>query len=252
MGIIGGSLGYRLLRWVAPRRRHSGHAGRKDYEQRNKVEALLGPNVRELLRDRVVIDFGCGAGEDAVEMARLGAARVIGLDLRESVLEKARRRAQDAGVAERTAFVTRTDELADVIVSLDAFEHFSDPEGILELLFYLLKPGGLLLASFGPTWYHPRGGHLFSVFPWAHLLFTERALIRWRSDFLHDGATRFREVPGGLNGMTVRRFERMVRASRFETQRLETVPIRALRFLANRLTREFTTSVVRAVLRRPA
>src|SRR5262249_12349737 len=140
----------------------------------------------------------------------------------------------------------------DVVLSLDAFEHFSDPEGILGLLFDLLKPGGRLLASFGPTWYHPRGGHLFSVFPWAHLVFSERALLRWRSDFIADGATRFAEVRGGLTGLTVRRFERMGRVSRFETERLEVVPIRPLRFLANRLTREFTTSVVRAVLRRPA
>ncbi len=60
----------------------------------------------------------------------------------------------------------------------------------------MLKPGGRLYASFGPTWFHPYGGHLFSVFPHAHLIFTERSLIRWRSDFKSDGATRFHEVAG--------------------------------------------------------
>jgi SAM-dependent methyltransferase len=251
MGLIGGELGYRFLRWIAPHRRRGAGSGRRDYQDRNKIESLLGADVWEMIRGRVVIDFGCGKGEDAIELARRGAAHVIGLDLRESVLEQARRAAAAAGVADRTTFVQRTDERADVILSLDAFEHFSDPEGILSLLFDLLRPGGRLLASFGPTWYHPRGGHFFSVFPWAHLLFTERALIRWRADFIHDGATRFHEVQGGLNGMTIRRFERMVKAGRFETERLEAVPIRPLRFLANRLTREFTTAVVRAVLRRP-
>jgi SAM-dependent methyltransferase len=252
MGFLGGGLGYRILKWLAPQPKRKGDGQRRDYESCNKVEALLGPDVWTMLRDRVVIDFGCGTGADAIEMARRGAARVIGLDLQEPLLEQARRAAATAGVAQRTTFVRHTEERADVIASLDAFEHFSDPEGILALLFNLLKPGGRLLASFGPTWYHPRGGHLFSVFPWAHLVFTERALLRWRADFSDDGATRFHEVRGGLNGMTVRRFERMVRASRFETERLETVPIRPLRFLANRLTREFTTAVVRAVLRRPA
>ncbi len=47
----------------------------------------------------------------------------------------------------------------------------------------LLQPAGEVLVSFGPTWYHPLGGHLFSVFPWAHLIFSEKALIRWRSTF---------------------------------------------------------------------
>ena len=161
----------------------------------------------DLLRDRVVFDFGCGTGVDAVEIARRGAGRVIGLDLQERFLQTARHRAWEAGVTDRCHFTDKTDERANVVLSLDAFEHFADPAGILSLIYDLLKPGGRLLTSFGPTWYHPRGGHLFSVFPWAHLIFTERALLRWRGDFIHDGATRFHEVRGGLNQMTVRRFE---------------------------------------------
>jgi hypothetical protein len=68
----------------------------------------------------------------------------------------------------------------------------------------MIKPDGCVIAAFGPTWFHPLGGHLFSVFPWAHLIFTERALIRWRSDFKTDGATRFqafRKVALPLAGM---------------------------------------------------
>jgi hypothetical protein len=79
-------------------------------------------------------------------------------------------------------------------------------------------------------------------------VFTEKALIRWRSDFKSDGATRFHEVEGGLNQMTVRRFEQLVRHSDFEFERFQAVPIRKLRWLANRATREFTTAVVRCRL----
>jgi hypothetical protein len=74
--------------------------------------------------------------------------------------------------------------------------------------------------SFGPTWHHPYGGHLFSVFPWAHLIFSEKALTRWRSDLRDDGATRFGEVAGGLNQMTIRRFEELVADSRLCFDRL--------------------------------
>jgi hypothetical protein len=112
----------------------------------------------------------------------------------------------------------------------------------------LLKPGGSLYASFGPTWYHPLGGHLFSVFPWAHLLFSEKALIRWRSDIRSDGATRFGEVEGGLNQMTIARFEKLAKQSPFVIDFLEAVPIRRLRLLHNRFTREFTTAIVRCKL----
>jgi hypothetical protein len=112
----------------------------------------------------------------------------------------------------------------------------------------LLKPEGEVAASFGPTWHHPLGGHLFSVFPWAHLIFSEEALIRWRSGFKTDGATRFGEVAGGLNQITIRRFERIVKESPFQFASLELVPIRKLRWLHNRFTREFATAVVRCRL----
>jgi hypothetical protein len=95
---------------------------------------------------------------------------------------------------------------------------------------------------------HPLGGHLFSVFPWAHLIFTESALIRWRADFKSDGATRFGEVAGGLNQMTVRRFRKLVEHSGFAVERFEAVPIRRARYLANALTRELVTSIVRCEL----
>jgi SAM-dependent methyltransferase len=248
VGIIGGELGYRLLRRISPAGGEGGCDG-SVYEGRSKMEVLFGPGIWDELRDRVVVDFGCGEGAEAVEVAEHGAARVIGVDLRESVLAAARHRAERAGVAGRCRFTTRADEPADVVLSLDAFEHFADPAGVLRVMRGMLKETGRVVAVFGPTWYHPLGGHLFSVFPWAHLVFTERALIRWRSDFKTDGATRFGEVEGGLNQMTIGRFERLVGESDFEVERLEAVPIRRLAWLANPLTREFTTAVVRCRLR---
>ena len=247
MGFIGGTLGYRVLKRVGGR----GESARMDgsaYRERSKLEVLLGPTFWDAIRGRTVIDFGCGTGAEAVEMAERGARQVVGVDVQEHLLGQARAAAARAGVSDRCTFATSTDVRADVILSLDAFEHFDDPAGILRIMHGLLAPGGRVLAAFGPTWYHPLGGHLFSVFPWAHLLFTERALIRWRSDFKSDGATRFSEVAGGLNRMTIARFERLVAASPFRVARLETVPIRRLAPIANRLTREWTTAIVRCEL----
>lgn len=248
MGIIGGSLGYRLLRRISPEGAGGGCDG-SVYAGRSKMEVLFGPGIWDELRGKTVVDFGCGEGAESIEVARRGAARVIGVDLREAVLDVARAAARRAGVAERCLFAKETNELVDVVLSVDAFEHFADPAGVLRVMRAMLKPDGRVVAVFGPTWYHPLGGHLFSVFPWAHLIFTERALIRWRSDFKTDGATRFGEVEGGLNQMTIRRFESIVGESDFEVESLEAVPIRRLSWLANSLTREFTTAVVRCRLR---
>jgi SAM-dependent methyltransferase len=242
-------LQYRVLRRIAPA--EPGYLSRAAYRNRSKLVTLLGDDLLREVAGRDVIDFGCGDGDEALELARHGA-RVYGLDIQDELLVRARERARFEGLSERCRFGREPSELADVIVALDSFEHFADPGGVLAQMHALLKSGGRVIASFGPTWYHPLGGHLFSVFPWAHLMFSERALIRWRSDLRSDGATRFGEVAGGLNRMTIRRFERLVHASRFRLERLEAVPIRKLKWIHSRLTREFTTAIVRAELSKPA
>jgi len=249
MGVIGGEVGYRILKRVAPdldavERRMDGSA----YEGSSKLEKLFGPSVWNEILGRTVLDYGCGLGTEAIEMAQRGARHVIGLDRQASLLAAAREAAERANVADRCVFTTDVHERADTIVTIDTFEHFDDPLAVLLQMRALLTDNGKVLVAFGPPWYHPLGGHLFSVFPWAHLLFTEQALIRWRSDFKNDGATRFGEVAGGLNQMSIARFESVVRQAGFRFERFEVVPIRRLRFLGNRLTREWTTATIRCTL----
>jgi SAM-dependent methyltransferase len=247
MALIGGSLGYGILKTIAPAPREA--AGEPEVEQDYKLECFFGSQFFEKLPGKTIIDFGCGDGLQAVTMAqRVPDCRVIGLDIQPRALAHARVRATRSGVAERCRFSDSTREQADIIVSIDAFEHFGDPQAILGAMSKLLKPGGEVLVSFGPTWLHPYGGHLFSVFPWAHLIFTEKALIRWRSRFRSDGATRFCEVEGGLNQMRISQFERLVEASPLAIDWLETVPIRNLSFLRWKPLREFGSSIVRCRL----
>jgi SAM-dependent methyltransferase len=242
---------YKLLKRIAPVEPFLDR--QSVYQGHSKLRMLLGEElVHELLRCDKVIDFGCGGGDEAIELAELGCKRVIGLDIQENLLARARVTAERRGVSHKCEFLVSSDEPADAIVSLDAFEHFGEPEKILAIMYRLLRPGGFVAASFGPTWFHPTGGHLFSVFPWAHLIFSEAALCRWRADLRDDGATRFGEVAGGLNQMTVRRFETMVASSGFMAERLDCVPIRKLHLVHNRLTREWTTAIVRVLLRKPS
>lgn len=247
MGIIGGQIGELILRRFAPREHSSlGHDASDLLD--TKLTQFFGDDFIDIIRGKTILDFGCGSGKEAVAMALMGAAKVIGLDTEEKRLTQARELSLDYSVGDRCTFVTNTQELVDVIISKDAFEHFSDPASILQQMSLQLKPTGLIMAAFGPTWLHPLGGHLFSVFPWAHLVFSEHTLLRWRSRFKSDGATRFAEVEGGLNQLTIKRFEQFVADSNLSMNYFETVPIKGIRFLKYKVLREIGSSIVRCRL----
>jgi SAM-dependent methyltransferase len=244
-GIIGGEIGYQILRAVG--KKNVGNVATA-YAGVSKLDKLLGDQFWKEIKDKTVIDFGCGYGYDAIEIAKRGAKRVIGIDIRPDVLNVARANAQRNCVDSTCSFVMETAEQADIVTSIDAFEHFENPSEVLQIMRSLVRNDGKVIAVFGPTWYHPLGGHLFSVFPFAHLIFTEDALIRWRSDFKKDGAKKINEVSGGLNRMTISRFQKLIDESDFRFSRFDCVPIRRLRRIAGPWTREFTTAVVRCEL----
>jgi 2-polyprenyl-3-methyl-5-hydroxy-6-metoxy-1,4-benzoquinol methylase len=146
---------YRLLKLISPGDPPYMSGGA--YRCKSKVRVLLGDQVLEALRGKVIVDFGCGEGDDAISLAQNGAHRVIGIDNRQSVLEKARAKARERGVETICSFCTEIDEKADAVVSLDCFEHFTDPPSVLLKMYELLNWEGSVFATFGPTWYHPLG-----------------------------------------------------------------------------------------------
>ena len=98
-----------------------------------------------------------------------------------------------------------------MIVSLNSFEHFIEPEMILARLRNSLAPGGKIYINFGPPWYAPTGAHMgfFCKVPWIQLLFSERTILEARSFYRSDGAQTYREA--GLGQMSVAKFERLIK-----------------------------------------
>ncbi len=212
-----------------------------------RIESLFGPGILQEIRSCVVTDYGCGSGLEAIELAQNGASTVFGVDIRQRMIDAARRNAESAGVR-NICFTDRPPESTDLIFSIDAFEHFGNPAEILETWASILNPHGKVIISFGPPWYHPRGGHFFSFFPWAHILLPEKMLCKWRSRYKNDGAMRFCDTEGGLNQMTIRRFEKLVRLSPFICRKMRMIPIRHVRWAHCRATRELFTSILQCEL----
>jgi SAM-dependent methyltransferase len=257
---LGGNLGYSLLKAASVPPSQAAPCGQAEEVGAAKLESDLGRDVWKYVENRVVLDFGCGAGHEAIAAALHGAAKVYGLEISDDFIQAAGREAKTAGVADKCSFLhgerqaREVESLCgtvDTVFSLDAFEHFGNPDGVLTRISKLLKPGGRLLVNFGPPWNHPYGAHAryMTRIPWVHLIFTESSILRVRALYRNDGATRFEEVRGGLNRMTVGRFRSLIRAHDFEIEVFRLRPVRGAGWLvAHNVLLEYFTSAVVCVL----
>ena len=98
---------------------------------------LLGGLEEAGIRNRTVLDVGCGIGDLAIEAVRRGATRAFGVELSAKAVDEARRLAAERGVADRTSFqVGDGAEInlpsADVVVLNRVFCCYRDADGLLE------------------------------------------------------------------------------------------------------------------------
>jgi SAM-dependent methyltransferase len=205
------------------------------------------PHLGKLVRNRDVLDYGCGFGDQAAAMAREFGARVTGLDTHAGILAAAR---ECYGHLAR--FTNGLDgETYDVVVSQDAMEHFDEPRVALSAMARALRPEGLILLTFGPPWWAPYGAHMrfFCPIPWLQLCFSEKTVMAVRTRYRHDGAKRYQEVEGGLNKLSLRRFERIVHGSGLRLIECRYVAAKKIQSLTRvPVVRELATVLVTAVL----
>ena len=216
------------------------------------------PELKTMVAGRRLLDFGSGEGMQAVALAQCGAREVVGVEINPAGRARGAELAALHGVADRVRFVNSVDEVDgggyDACISLNSMEHFDQPLLRLQEMRACLRPGGLLLVTFAPPWYAPYGAHMayFTKVPWVHLLFPEEAVMAARSRYRSDGARRYEDVPGGLNRMSVARFERLVEAAGLEVVARRDAAVRGVPGLTRLpLLRELATNRVTAVLRVP-
>ena len=100
---------------------------------RRFVYRCLGLDVDTFFRDKTVLDAGCGTGEEALFIASLGAARVVGIDTSQGSLAVAQAGAERLGLANvefRPGSVLDTSLFApgafDYVSSLGCIHHTPD------------------------------------------------------------------------------------------------------------------------------
>lgn len=122
----------------------------------SSIESFAGTgnpfSMGELHPGERVIDVGSGAGIDSLIAAKMVGeeGRVVGVDMTQVMLEKARAAAAEAGL-ENVEFhqsyaeeLPVTDDWADVVISNGVLNLMPDKAAVLEEMFRALKPGGRL------------------------------------------------------------------------------------------------------------
>lgn len=103
-----------------------------------------------------ILDAGCGVGGSARYLANKYDAEVLGVNLSQVQVERARSLTQKAGLANRVQFqqrdllsLTPADGSFDLIWSMENAEHIAPKQEMLQLFHDLLRPGGTMLVV---TW----------------------------------------------------------------------------------------------------
>ena len=180
-------------------------------------------NFDTLIKNKSVIDFGCAKGNHSFALANAGANDVLGVEILQDRLDAANEMNEQFQLKDKISFKQRLEEddrdKYDVAISLNSFEHFSDPLDILQEIFLALKAGGRLLMSFGPPWYSAYGPHQleFTRVPWPHLLFGESTVMKIRGRIM-DQPEKTTYADRWLNQMTIGIFEKTISESRFDME----------------------------------
>lgn len=181
------------------------------------------PRLSALVSGKRVVDFGCGTGYQSIALVKKYDCSVVGVDSNQRTLRKAIENAERHNVSsQELSFVgcISADMLNsfDVVLSQNSFEHFANPEKILDEMGSILNDSGVILLTFGPPWLAPYGSHMhfFCRVPWINVVFPEEVVMKARSHFRSDGAKKYEDAESGLNKMTIAKFESIVSSSNLE------------------------------------
>jgi ubiquinone/menaquinone biosynthesis C-methylase UbiE len=140
-----------------------------------------------------VLDAGCGAGDVAIELARmLSGIDMIGVDLSEPLLDRAESSARKAGLSDRMTWqkanvesLPFADDSFDAVVSVYMLHHVGEPVAMLNEIERVLSPRGvLILEDIARSWigWFDRAFRTAFTWPEAKAILETSKLRPWKKE----------------------------------------------------------------------
>ncbi|MFW5647886.1 MAG: class I SAM-dependent methyltransferase [Candidatus Alkaliphilus sp. MAG34] len=144
----------------------------------DEVETKLAFSLFKPIPGMKILDVGCGTGNFSIKLVEKGC-RVVGIDISEEMLEKAREKAKlknlDIDFLNMDAYsMNFPDENFDGVFSMAAFEFFNEPQKVYDEMYRVLKQNGYLLIgtinrqSKWGKFYISKSSRENSIFRYAH------------------------------------------------------------------------------------
>ena len=175
-------------------------------------------------KNKKVLDFGCGHGSLTLDIAALGAQKVIGIDLEINLINFAKKNLDQnfPALKDKVEFelidLLTTDKFKDIdyIVTKDTFEHSLDLDQILEKFYQILKKDGKAFVGFGPLYnfYNGDHGRAEAMLPWFHIIIPEKILIKRLNKKYKKNLKKIEDL--GLSKYSFKDYLRLFKESKFE------------------------------------
>jgi ubiquinone/menaquinone biosynthesis C-methylase UbiE len=197
------------------------------------------------LAGKHILDIGVGLGGKLRFYVKAGAKKITGVDINLTSLWVAQEYLSKSGIDNvhlttlDAGIMPFPDDSFDAIVSINVFEHIKNLEDSIRETYRVVKPGGLIYFHL-PPYFSPWGPHLESWihFPWPHLLFSDRTLMRVaaredarlgiNNQFVQaaqiDWEANKNHIPD-VNRVTIRQFQKMIRSTGFKVLQLKLLPV---------------------------
>ncbi|MBI4947398.1 MAG: methyltransferase domain-containing protein [Bacteroidetes bacterium] len=196
------------------------------------------------MKDKTVLDAGCGPGGKTVFYAEKGCKLIIGIDIDENRLSLAKEFSKHKKIQNTEFYQGSLDSMPfesdtfDIVLLNDVVEHIGRPILIKALAECkrVIKPGGKICLEF-PPWTSFGAAHLYDCIyiPWCHILFSDKTLInvikKLKPEHPTVGNLSYIEHFEELNRITINEFKEMISNLEFKIIVLDYIMILGLKFM---------------------